>query len=519
MAKIVDANKRFISDVLGGAASVEIPDYQRSYSWTNDELTALWDDVTRFEQRFPGQRIDEEEYFLGSLVAIRDGRRLRLLDGQQRIATLTIFLAAVRDALALHDAALAGRLHDSLIQEVTRPGRPPQYRLSLGVYDRDVFAAAVQEFPRPERAPTLSTASHKLIHNARNFFDRRVASALAGLDTSAQKVSWLERIWGVIGFNLTAVVVVGEEEDDATEVFETLNERGIGLSTIDLLRNFLLGQAASEGERQLIIDWWKEVFTVSDNPARVQAFLRHYWISRQGDVKARGLYKEIKRSLLDDFEHRRATPRPVLLAGIERHNADEIVEVGRSLVSLFVRWSMIARLESTVLEQHLFELAPEIWDRLPLGEVLGRVREVAPSDDQFEQAFAIASLSRPGYRRHVLARLEMKLREDAEADEVEPRAPALLHVEHIYPQTPATAAAAWDDHDDWVDRIGNLTLLHRRWNTAIRNGDFAAVKVPILQQSVILLNDDVKSRGVWNQEAVEERQRHLAVLAPSTWPL
>ena len=93
----------------------------------------------------------------------------------------------------------------------------------------------------------------------------------------------------MIGFNLTAVVVVGEEEDDATEVFETLNERGIGLSTMDLLRNFLLGQAASEGERQLIIDWWKEVFTVSDNPARVQAFLRHYWISRQGDVKARGL--------------------------------------------------------------------------------------------------------------------------------------------------------------------------------------------------------------------------------------
>ena len=154
VAKIVDANKRFISDVLGGAASVEIPDYQRSYSWTNDELTALWDDVTGFEQRFPGQRIDEGVLFLGSLVAIRDGRRLRLLDGQQRIATLTIFLAAVRDALALHDAALAGRLHDSLIQEVTRPGRPPQYRLSLGVPTADVFAAAVQEFPvRNARRP------------------------------------------------------------------------------------------------------------------------------------------------------------------------------------------------------------------------------------------------------------------------------------------------------------------------------------------------------------------------------
>ena len=210
---------------------------------------------------------------------------------------------------------------------------------------------------------------------------------------------------------------------------------------------------------------------------------------------------------------------PPLLAAIERHSPDAIIGLADKLVALFVRWSVIGRLESTLLEEHLFALAPVIWDGINLDEAIGRIHGFAPSDEEFREEFARASLSRPGYRRHVLARLEMKLRENAEEDEVEPRSPSLLHVEHIYPQTPPNPADAWEDHDDWVDRIGNLTLLHRRWNTAIRNGDFATVKVPTLRQSVILLNDDVKNRRVWNPEAIEERQATLATIAPATWPV
>src|SRR4051812_48698373 len=135
MTRVVDADKKLVADLLGGAGGgVIVPDYQRSYSWTKDETRELWDDVIRFEARLSAEP-GADEYFLGSLVAFRARRDLTLLDGQQRLATVTVLLAAIRDALAPLDEDSARSLHMTLIQEVGRPRVPPRNRLTLSVYD------------------------------------------------------------------------------------------------------------------------------------------------------------------------------------------------------------------------------------------------------------------------------------------------------------------------------------------------------------------------------------------------
>ena len=560
MTTINQPSKAKIEDLLGGTGSrIQIPSYQRSYSWSVDEAKDLYSDIVRFQARYPGDKIDNAEYFLGSVVGVKDGKTLRLLDGQQRIATLTILLSAIRDALIDRNDDYADELQKSVIQERSKPGTALRNRLTLNVYDRDFFESVIQRFPRDAAAP-VKLASHRLILRVRNYYDNTLASSLEG-KTKAEAVDWLVRLWVVIVSCLVLVVVEASTEEEATEVFEVLNERGVGLSTIDLLRNFLLGRASSEAEREQIVGAWGEVFAVSDNPTWVQNFLRHYWIARHGDVKARGLYREVKDRLGESFAAHEQTPvtfsidlstsadayrsllpipttgnhklnavlasiatvsatplYPPILSAIENHGEKAALSIAQTLLAHYVRWTVVGRRESTELEAQVFKIAQDLSGNLTPTAAIDRIREISLTDEEFTAAFAVASLTKPGHRRHVIESLENYMREKSDKDEVQPKPASELHIEHVYPQTPETGAKL-EDHDDWVQRIGNLTLLAKRWNTKIKNGDFASVKLPEIKKSVIVLNEWVKEQPKWGPAEIETRQKAMAALAPSVWPM
>ena len=98
---------------------------------------------------------------------------------------------------------------------------------------------------------------------------------------------------------MSVVAVTSTDEDNAAAVFETLNDRGIGLSTPDLLRNLLLRRAADGTARERIVAAWQTILGIDDE-ASVDEFIRHYWVSHRGDVKARKLYREIKGKIIDE---------------------------------------------------------------------------------------------------------------------------------------------------------------------------------------------------------------------------
>lgn len=91
-----------------------------------------------------------------------------------------------------------------------------------------------------------------------------------------------------------------------------------------------------------------------------------------------------------------------------------------------------------------------------------------------------------------------------------------LHVEHLYPQNPKDNARL-DDHDDWVHRIGNLTLLASKWNVTTKNGDFQMVKFPLISKSFLFLSKWVKDRTSWGPAQIEARQNEFAEIAPKVW--
>lgn len=562
MGSIADASKKTIGELLGSNAQrrLVVPDYQRSYSWDKNEVDTFWLDLSSFEQRHPGTDVTREDYFIGSIVAVEDDDKLILVDGQQRLATATILLAVLRDIARQYTEVLPDRIQRDFIRTEGVLGSGPRYSLTLNAYDRDFFRNRIQDYPRPDPDGQLPPkySSHNRILNARDRLCSLISSRIDDIDSVDDKLAVLTRVRDVLCHRVVLVLVSAREEDAANDIFETLNDRGLSLSTLDLLRNFLLSRA-NEQDREEIVRWWGDVFSVSAKLAQVQTFLRHHWITRHGDVKSRGLYKEMKTVLLNEFQRGASDPKrfslelsssanvysdligrrtdsealnddldavaelnatavwPVALAAVEKHDAASARGVVRAALDLYVRWNVIMRLESTELEEFLYKRAHELWEGASLEAAVDSIVSAAPPVEDFVEAFAKASLSRRNQQRHVLERLEMVLRKDAGADELEPRKAHTVHVEHVYPQKPAKSAT-WKDHDNWIDRIGNLTLLHQRLNASVKNGPFDKKKTKYVH-SHLMLTRQLMDFDSWSPKHVEARQRMLAELAPRAWPI
>ncbi len=173
------------------------------------------------------------------------------------------------------------------------------FKITLNRYDRDFFKRFIlesrnQNWQRPESL----YESHNLIEKAHDFFTRKFEDKYTEINNQQDAHQWALRVLKVITLHVSVVAVISTDEDNASSVFETLNDRGIGLSTTDLLRNLIL-RRAQQASIEEIMDLWGEVLEI-ESDAKLQDFFRHFWISREGDVKARSLYREVKSKILDD---------------------------------------------------------------------------------------------------------------------------------------------------------------------------------------------------------------------------
>lgn len=533
---------------------IEVPDWQRSYSWTTEEIEAFWQDLIAFDARYPDDNVIGEEYFLGSIVLVIGGATNILLDGQQRLATATILLSVLRDARREYLGDAAARLQSKYISDFDDGSGMTTHVLTLNVYDRDFFRAEVQDEPHDPPVlvkPTLK--SHGLIRKAREYFTQRVREESEKL--SGGKAAFLRnlRISTVLCDHMSVVAVTSTDEDNAAAVFETLNDRGIGLSTPDLLRNLLLRRAPNDATRDRIVAAWQTVLAINDE-ASVEEFLRHYWVSHRGDVKARKLYREIKDTIIaenteslgmsidlaetapvyrdivrareDDPELRRLLEGiralgakalyPALLSGYAVAEGDEGKEslrvLASALIAMFVRYNVIGGRETTVMETTIYGVAANLRKTKDFGTAVEALAALAPDGADFLARFQRASVSRIATARYLLREIEHAKRR---TQEVAVEGTDRVHVEHIYPQTPD--GPKWPNHTQIINRLGNMTLLGRRLNTSIRNADFATKKEKGYSDSDIVMTKDLMSVDAWDAAAIDARQRELSSYAFDIW--
>lgn len=544
--------KRTIGNLLATTnPPITVPDWQRSYSWTSSEVEPFWTDLVNFSEQYPEDNIKNEEYFLGSIVVVDVGGDHLLLDGQQRLATAAILLSVIRDFLRRYSQDAATRTQSRYLGDFDDVKNAYSYKVTLNEYDRDFFKRKILEArdaAYQEPAPTL--ASHRLVTNARKFFEDQFETQYAQIADPGSAHRWALRIQRVLTNHMSVVAVFSQDEDNAAAVFETLNDRGIGLSTPDLVRNLVLRRAA-DGTREEIVDLWREILGV-ETDAKLKTYLRHYWISKHGDVKTQSLYREIKRKIISDdldsldfsrdlrdsavvyrdlvsgTDERNSVATllrdanelgatllyPVMMSALAVFDEEDLVSFLESLLNVYVRHSVIGQLENSRLENVVYRLARELRGDVDLAEAHQRLGDFTPTDPQFQAAFARVEVPRRGTARYILRRLELKRRTTEELD-VAP--PSRVHVEHIYPQTPLPNERL-AGHTRLVDRLGNLTLLSKRLNVGIRNNPFPDKK-PAYEESELLITNDLTEYDEWSEQTIDERQQELAVQASEIWPM
>ena len=547
-----DPKKEAIGQLLSLTnPSIVVPDFQRNYSWKTEHIEVFWNDLMFFLTK-EGDK-PKGEYFLGSVVIVRtDDGLLKLLDGQQRMATSAILLSVIRDKVKAYNASASEQLQTQYLVGYDFVEDKKIHKLRLNKYDRDFFRKLILQARDGEYTePNPEMASHRLILNARRYFEDVLDGLLEGLEgkSAFEKAMLVSKC---LLNHMTVISVYSVDEESAAEVFETLNDRGIGLSTPDLLRNLVI-RRAKVGQAEEVVEQWKSVVSFETDTA-IKNFLRHYWVSRYGDIKTQSLYREIKnvieREGMDSLELStdlcEASARyqqlrdastdngalnktlgevrsfgasanllfPVLLGLVETLDNGEAAIGAKLLLNVFVRHAVISGRENSKLENTIYSAVRNLRTHKNIEDFCAELQAGSPTDDEVKQAFLRLSVSNNARRRHLLIRIEASERETEELDVA---GSSRVHVEHIYPQNPP-AEKRWDNHKQVVDRMGNLTLLSAKLNMAIKNGDLDAKK-GAFSASEIHMTRKLAEEAEWTPERVDERQAWMAEKVPSLWPV
>lgn len=547
MAKY-DGKRRTIGELLAlTSPPLVVPDWQRPYRWEASDIEAFWNDLITFSNQYPGNNIDDQEYFLGSVVLVEGKTPHELLDGQQRLATATILLSVLRDYQEKYSPEAASGLVRDFIVKKDHAANMDTYKLTLGYYDWEFFRQEIQQ-PRTKDWVELKPiySSHYLIRRARSYFQQQVQENFKRLNGGRAAFDWALRVQFVLTDHMSVVAVSSTDSENAASVFETLNDRGIGLSTTDLLRTLLLRRGRVQ-DREEINSAWETILQLDKH---VEEFLRHYWLSYFGDLKTRKLYKEMKSRIEEENENALALSRsleasaliyrdlvdakdedeiiagylgdindlgakvllPILLSTASVSGDDNRRPLIKALISLFVRYNVIGNLEGTRMEAFLYAQARELRKTGDRSATIIAVKEFAPSDDDFVQRFGQASVSRQATARYLLRQIEYQKQRTGE---LKIETPAKVHLEHIYPQNPPPDRKR-GDHEAMVHRIGNMTLLAAPLNQAIGNGSFAE-KQGAYKASLILITNELPEFDEWSSTTITQRQLRFASMATAIW--
>ena len=552
----MDARKGNIYEILNGNKQFLIPVYQRFYSWGIDQCKRLWNDIVDM------QRKGKVGHFVGSIVNIAEQamptgvQKYMIIDGQQRMATLTLLLLALRDYTIKNssDTTINARRIDNMLLKNEYESGDERYKLLLTETDQDILISLIEEKPIAE-----DTRS-RLIDNY-NFFANKLA------DKEIQPAEVYESIGKLQVVNITLDRAV----DDAQAIFESLNSTGKELSESDLIRNYVLMGLEPLEQTYVYEHLWRpmeQLFIYETQGTVMDAFFRHYLtmkfsrIPKQGRVYEEfklyhlncefGTIRELCQDLLDYAKYytnivfkrnsdidlkklyediidlRMEVSYPFLLK--IHHDCTE------GLITLNELKEILKLCISYVLRRAICEIPTNSMNKtfatlknyIRLDDYMNSVKaffvmqdtyKEFPANDKFECAFVSRDIYNMRARNYILSRLE----------NFENKAPIIIEnytIEHIMPQNKnlslewqADLGTEWHDvQKKYLHTIGNLTLT--AYNSEMSDRPFLE-KLDMsggFKESALRLNKYVVLQNRWNEQHIQERANELAKKAEYIWP-
>lgn len=289
----IESHDRRVDELLKGNIFL-IPRFQREYSWEPDHVSAFWTDI-----------LDNmnESYFIGAMVVYKKNRStVAVVDGQQRLTTITILLCAIRDAFKeLDETNMADGLQ-AYIEQKDRENKTVyvlKTETSFPYLQEEILKNSPSELKIPARR------EEEAIQRAFNIFKNQISDCVAGFlsnkeqtepDNKNDALAWLKRLRDTV-FDLNLILVTLDTEDDAYLIFETLNTRGKDLALADLLRNHFAKYLKPISEvDQAKLKWAKVLDTIQNSPLQLDpdTFIVHSWQSRYDYATKAKIFQKVK---------------------------------------------------------------------------------------------------------------------------------------------------------------------------------------------------------------------------------
>jgi hypothetical protein len=538
------AEERTIGNILTEQIQYEIPAYQRPYSWGKENVQQLLEDVWEAFAK------DEPEYFIGSLITIEKTRdqRYEVVDGQQRLTTLNLVLAGLRDRIS--SDAVKAELQKRLLPQNVFTGEAETPRLTLRQKDNLFFRSHVLEGkPLPaEGVNRLDAPQRHLAENLQailEFCDSREEHALRLFANYM-----LQNVW--------VVFVRTDSWQSAYRLFNVLNARGMPLSNADLVKNLLFSELGADSKRgdELEQRWMQLEDTVGID--RLDLFFGYHRTSVVAAKARETLYAEITKLVREDdggpfgfledvvhsagnyirirekdFTHP-ATLRA--LGALHRVEYDEwippllaylnqpLAELPESeFVSLLERVTMqnwVRRLGRTARLTVYYQLISAIRAGRTADEVRQIVRSAA------DNAEFLDLLDGTVYGQPFDSAVLMRLDEASQDDSVTRVYDGRITIEHVMPQ--AFKDPYWvnrfsaEEHATWLHRLGNLALLAGSKNYKAQYYDFERKKAIYNERNKTVsfdLTKEVVQEPEWSPETIARRQSRMMELAREIWTI
>ena len=554
-------NEQF-TNIIDGRKQFIIPVFQRDFSWTQEQCEQLLSDV-----KLASSREHDSGHFMGSIVYI--GANLTgpfqswlLIDGQQRLTTLTVLMIALRDHLrhtswdGNNDELTTEKINSYYLKNELETG-DRHYKLVLRRKDNATLQDLIEN-----RSPSETDGEYsELLMEAYDYFRSELSEPHCNLEDVYRGITRLKVV----------DVTLDRRLDNPQLVFESMNSTGVSLRQSDLVRNYLLIGMSEAEQTRLYEDYWRKIETLFRNSEGVfDSFLSDYLALKQmltQQIRSDLIYNEFKSFhrndnevateellrdmvrvarnyalfrgippirqswLADSMNHMRSlnTTQGVLIMTLFDYYESELLTqnefvlsiqlvesylLRRAVLNLQTRgyWSVFARIAHSLNRESVFDSLQVSLARLTWNNRF-------PSDEEFSRGLREHDIYGLRVCKHLLDRLE-------NASHQEPSPVHEYSIEHIMPQNigevpewQSMLGESWEeDHVAWLHRLGNLTLT--AYNSKYSNRPFEEKKVIEggFRHSAVRLNQDVRDSALWTAQEIRERGDRLAARSIHVWP-
>ncbi|MGN8512296.1 GmrSD restriction endonuclease domain-containing protein [Helicobacter pylori] len=521
-----------------------IPIYQRLYSWKKEQCEQLWDDIIKI-----GGNYKANGHFIGSILYVLDGNTpsspLLIIDGQQRLTTITLLFIALRNHLS--DEVKRKEIESYLIN--SNKDGDKKFRLILSESDKDTLLSLIDKNRRKPSEPSV-----KIVENF-ELFKKWISENTDKLETIFKGLEKLMIVW----------IALEKGKDDPQLIFESMNSKGIELTQTDLIRNYIVMETEVGKQEDFYNQYWRAMEEdFKQNETLFNQFVRHYLTIKTGKIpKEKRVYEAFK-----GYQQKEGIEIEDLLKDLQKYcgyfcqiafkkEADKdlnkalsfLVDLERDVVyplllELYSDYSdgvlskqdfipIIALTESYIYRRTVCGLGSSGFNKFfasftkkidkkqylksvekHFGSLTGKQK--FPNDSEFKDLFITIDFYNLKENKYFLERLE-------KFDTKEPVDTQKCNIEHIIPQT---LTPEWQRdlgenfkaiHDKYLHTIGNLTLTG--YNQEYSNNSFQEKRdmEKGFKQSPLKLNQGLKDLESFGEEEIKKRANDLADWALKIW--